>query len=97
MPRWGAVRASGARRRMLAALALALVPIAAALAQEDDPAEIVADAVRARGFACDPAVAVERDEAASRADEAVWILRCGGQRYRVRFPGDEEPQVERLD
>jgi hypothetical protein len=96
MPGWGAVRAADAWR-VLAALPMVLIPIAAVLAQEDDPAEIVADAVRARGFACDPAVAANRDEAASRADEAVWILRCGGGRYRVRFPGDEEPQVERLE
>jgi hypothetical protein len=59
-------------------------------------ADTVADAVRDRGHPCAQVLAAERDEAASRADEAVWILTCSDARYRVRFPGDTAPQVERL-
>ncbi len=79
-----------------AALVLGMSGLAAeALGQL--PADVVADAVRDRGHACERALAAERDEAASRPDEAVWILTCSDGRYRVRFPGDTAPQVERLD
>jgi hypothetical protein len=36
------------------------------------------------------------DQAASRPDEAVWILRCGDETYWVRFLGDQAPRVEPL-
>jgi hypothetical protein len=62
-----------------------------------DAADTVADAVRDRGHPCSHAISAERDKAASRPDEAVWILTCSDGRYRVRFPGDTAPQVERLD
>jgi outer membrane murein-binding lipoprotein Lpp len=65
-------------------------------AQSGSPADQVADAVRDRGLACTDVVSAERDAAASRPDEAVWILTCSDARYRVRFPGDTAPQVERL-
>jgi hypothetical protein len=65
-----------------------------ARAQDGTSADVLADAVRDRGFACGRALAAERDEAASRPDEAVWILRCDDATYRVRFPGDQAPQVE---
>ena len=81
--------------------ALALVVWLAAApgvhAQAVDAAAYIADAVRERGQPCAKVVSAERDVAASRADEAVWILTCSDGRYRVRFPGDTAPQVERLD
>ena len=52
---------------------------------------------RDRGHACDKAISAERDPAASRPDEVVWILTCSNARYRVRYPGDTAPQVEPLD
>ena len=86
--------ASGAHLLQMAALGLLLGagPLAA-----QDAAETVADAVRDRGHPCAQAVSAERDAAASGPDEAVWILTCSDGRYRVRFPGDTAPQVERLD
>jgi hypothetical protein len=69
-----------------------LAPVAA-----QDPADTVADAVRARGHPCARVESAERDQAASSPDEAVWLLTCSDGRYRVRFPGDTAPQVERLD
>ena len=55
----------------------------------------IADAVGAGRY--DKAISAEPDQAADRPDEAVWILTCSNARYRVRFPGDTAPQVERLD
>lgn len=76
--------------------ALVAAPTAETRAQSADAAGVVADAVRDRGHACTKVVSAERDEAASRPDEAVWILTCSDGRYRVRFPGDTAPQVEPL-
>ncbi len=76
--------------------ALVAAPTAGPRAQSADAADLVADAVRDRGHACTKVVSAERDEAASRPDEAVWILTCSDGRYRVRFPGDTAPQVEPL-
>ena len=42
-------------------------------------------------------ISAERDVAASRPDEAVWILTCSDGRYRVRFRATPRPQVEPLD
>jgi hypothetical protein len=71
--------------------------VASVGARAQPAADTVADAVRDGGHACGEAVSAERDEAASRPDEAVWILTCSDGRYRVRFPGDTAPQVEPLD
>jgi hypothetical protein len=76
------------------ALLLAVVP---ARAWAQDTADMLADTVRDRGFRCEQAEAAERDEALSRPDEAVWVLRCSNGRYRVRYPGDTAPQVEPLE
>ncbi len=76
--------------------ALLLTSAQAALAQSGSPADQVADAVRDRGLACKDVISAERDAAASRPDEAVWILTCSDGRYRVRFKGDTGPQVEKL-
>jgi hypothetical protein len=85
------LRARGAALAGLAAL------LGAAAAQAQGAAADLADAVRDRGHACAQVVSAERDEAASRPDEAVWILTCSDGRYRIRFAGDTGPQVERLD
>ena len=81
--------------RRAALLLLALAAPGSALAQ--DAAATLADTVRDRGHACDKAISAERDRAADRPDEAVWILTCSNGRYRIRYPGDTAPQVEKLD
>ncbi len=55
--------------------------------------DIVAAAVRERGFACQRPRAVERDASASEPDRAAWIIQCEGQAYRVIFEGDTGPRV----
>ena len=82
-------------RRTAVRVALALFWAAPALAQ--DVAATLADTVRDRGFACARAVSAAPDAAADRPDERVWILTCSNARYRVRYPGDTAPQVEKLD
>ena len=74
-----------------------LLLVGAAPAAAQDATDTVADAVRARGHPCARAISAERDAAASRPDEAVWILTCSNGRYRIRYPGDTAPQVEKLD
>ncbi|MGD9509827.1 MAG: hypothetical protein AB7I59_12395 [Geminicoccaceae bacterium] len=76
-------------------VAAASVVASAALAQ--DPTATLADTVRDRGHPCAKPVSSERDPNASRPDEAVWILTCSDARYRIRYPGDTAPQVERID
>ena len=82
-------------RRLALALALSALPGAVVLAQ--DVAATLADTVRDRGHTCAKVISAAHDEAASRPDEQVWILTCSDARYRVRYPGDTAPQVERLD
>ena len=81
--------------RRAALLLLALAAPGSALAQ--DAAATLADTVRDRGHPCDQVIKAEPDRSADRPDEAVWILTCSNARYRVRYPGDTAPQVERLD
>ena len=76
---------------------LAGAPVAlGADAPETDP-EIVAAAVRARGFSCDRPQSVERDSEASLPDREAWTLRCETAHYRVIFEGDTGPQVVRIE
>lgn len=73
------------------------IGMAAGSASAQDPTATLADTVRDRGHPCAKAVSSERDQQASRPDEAVWILTCSDARYRIRYPGDTAPQVERID
>jgi hypothetical protein len=66
----------------------------AALAGEPETTlDIVAAAVRERGFVCDRPRSVGRDPSASGPDRAAWIIECEGARYRVIFEGDTGPRV----
>ena len=87
---------------MISLLAVALTllfgaPVAlGADAPTTDP-EIVAAAVRARGFSCDRPQSVERDSAASLPNREAWTLRCETAQYRVIFEGDTGPRVMRIE
>lgn len=58
--------------------------------------DIIAAQIRDQGFACDKALSAVRDTAASRPNEAVWILTCENASYRVRLVPDMAAHVERL-
>jgi hypothetical protein len=66
-------------------------------AAQDDPTNIVADQIRAQGYACDKPETATRDAQASRPDEAVWILQCESGSYRVRLIPDMAATVEKID
>jgi hypothetical protein len=84
----------------LLAVSLALLSGARAALGADQPEthpQIVAAAVRARGFPCDRPQSVERDSEASLPDREAWTLRCETAHYRVIFEGDTGPQVMRIE
>ena len=80
----------------MAAVAISTAVAAAGDVADSEAASVTADAVRAQGFPCTEPVSAQRDTAASRPDEAVWILVCSDARYRVRLRGDVPAEVERL-
>jgi hypothetical protein len=52
---------------------------------QETPRNVIAAHVRLQGYPCDAPKSAKRDAAASRPDEAVWILVCENARYRVRL------------
>jgi len=62
--------------------------------QSERPDAILAGQVRQQGHLCDKAIEAHRDEAMSRADEAVWILRCSNATYRIRLRPDMAARIE---
>jgi hypothetical protein len=81
------------RRTIAAAIAIAASSLAAAADEAAVDAKIVADQVRAQGFACaEPATAV-RDEANSKPDQAAYVLTCADASYNVRLVPDMAAQV----
>jgi hypothetical protein len=83
---------------LAAAIALTCLSALASMAQEPEgAADIIAAQIRTQGYACSAPVAAARDEAASRPNETVWLLRCGNARYRVQLVPDLAAQVTRLD
>lgn len=62
----------------------------------ETPKDLIAIQIRDQGYKCDQATGAERDTAASKPNEAVWILTCEDARYRVRLVPDVAAQVERL-
>jgi hypothetical protein len=84
--------------RLIVMAASILAMSAAAAAQpEAEALQVVADQVRAEGYACAEPTAVQRDQAQSRPDLAVWILTCEGGRYRVELVPDMRARVTPLD
>lgn len=73
-------------------------PPARVLAAEPEvPKEIIAAQIRDQGYACERPLSAERDQAASRPDEAAWVLRCENAAYRVRLIPDMAAKVERIE
>jgi hypothetical protein len=68
-----------------------------AIAEEVRAKEVVAVAVRKRGFACPSPETAGRDGERSRAHHAVWVLHCANATYRVTFMLDRDARIERLD
>jgi hypothetical protein len=70
---------------------------AAAADKEEVPGEVIAVQIRKQGFACKSPVSAKRDTGHSTFDDAVWILQCKTEKYRVRLIPDMAAKVERLE
>lgn len=66
------------------------------VANEEVPADILAVQIRRQGYECKNPSGAERDPAASRADEPVWILTCENAKYRIRVVANMADSVEKL-
>jgi hypothetical protein len=83
-----------------ALVAVVITPTQGQVAQaagDEVPLDVVADSVRARGYACEDPREAKRDEAASKPDEAAWLIDCGNAHYRVVYMGDASVEVEPVD
>ena len=60
------------------------------------PTGDIADQVRSQGYECDQAITVTRDVKRSRADSAVWLLKCRNTVYRVRLDPDMAAHITKL-
>ena len=76
---------------------LAGLSSAASAQQETEAIQVVADAVRAQGYACAEPSAVQRDPGLSRPDLPVWILTCEGGKFRVELVPDMQARVTPLN
>jgi len=63
----------------------------------EDPKDVLATQLRDQGYACDQPQSAERDVQASTPDEAVWIVQCENDKYRMRLVPDMAAKVERLN
>ena len=64
---------------------------------QESPADIVATQVRAQGHPCKNPQGAQRDQAASKPDQPVWLLQCQDASYRVRLVAGMPAQIERID
>jgi len=58
--------------------------------------DLLAAQLREQGYRCAKPASAHRDLALSKPDEAVWILRCEKNRYRIRLVPDQAAHVQRL-
>jgi hypothetical protein len=85
------------RAAQVVALATAAIVITANPGAADtEAAKVTSAAIRAQGHACTDPVTAQRDPAASRPDQTVWLVACRDGRYRVQFMGEARPRIERL-
>ena len=85
-----------ARHFIGSAVLLATLGPAAAPAQED-PADVVAIAIRDHGQPCTNPTDAKRDAEASSPDEQAWTISCDEGSYRVKFMGDTGAEVTAID
>jgi hypothetical protein len=64
---------------------------------QDATKDLLAAQIRDQGYSCDKPASAQRDVSSSRPDEAVWLLKCATETYRVRLIPDMAARVERLN
>lgn len=84
-------------RWMMARATLLVLASAAAVSAQEDPAEIVAIAIRDQGMPCSNPRDAVPDPAASKPDERAWTIECDEAGYRVVFTGDTGAEVTQLN
>ena len=63
----------------------------------DEPTpDLLASQIRDQGFACSTPKSAEREIKASRPNEAVWILQCENDTYRMTVVPDMAAKIEKL-
>jgi hypothetical protein len=63
---------------------------------QQTPKEDIAAQIRDQGYKCDSPQSAERDDKASKPDEAVWVLTCEDATYQVHLVPDLAAKVERI-
>jgi len=58
--------------------------------------EIIAAQIRKQGYQCENPSRAERDRKRSKPGEAVWVLHCENETYRVRLTPSLPAKVEQL-
>lgn len=71
-------------------------PVQAQQSNGETPQDVIAAQIRLQGFSCDKPLGAKRDAKRSRADRAVWILKCSNATYRVTRAPDMAANVEQL-
>lgn len=85
-----------AARSMITTAVLTVLAAVPAMAQED-PADVVAVAIRDHGQPCTNPTDAKRDAEASSPDEQAWTISCDEGSYRVKFMGDTGAEVTAID
>jgi len=79
-----------------AQIVLSLIAIQGSSAQMEPTKDLLAAQIRDQGYRCNQPLSATRDLKRSRADEAVWVLRCDNASYRLRLTPDMAARVRRL-
>jgi len=79
-----------------AAVLPAYAPTGWAAGAKEVSKDIIAVQLRRQGYECENPVSAERDPAASKPDEAAWILTCEGVAYKVELVPNQAAKVEKL-
>ena len=64
---------------------------------QETPNDLLARQIRDQGYRCTKPISAQKDLKRSKADEAVWILRCDNGTYRIRLVPDMAARVKRLN
>ncbi len=79
-----------------AQIVLSLTVIQGVSAQTEPTKDLLAAQIRDQGYRCNQPLSASRDLKRSKADEAVWVLRCNNATYRLRLTPDMAARVRRL-
>jgi hypothetical protein len=70
--------------------------LALSASAQEPTRDLLAVQLREQGYRCAKPASAHRDLARSKPDEAVWVLRCENNSYRIRLTPDMAAHVQRL-